>query len=396
MQISADGTLGTSSGTSPSSRTSSTRYALTRPVQFVAFDLLRLSETDTTLWRYRRRRAALESLFAARRLSAPWALCPSTADPDTLPDWLTWAAVGMEGVVCKRLDSRYEPSVRGWRNTTPWPRRAVCCLADTTAVGDFGTPAAPQASPDGQQHTHRSSRSGSSRAPEDGADRMLPDGRTRETLNVTLVRLELVVEVGVAPATPPAGGDTRTPAPPPHRPLPHRRPPPGTAVAVTAAQRRRPRSARNTGERPDPGRAFAAHPAPTSPLNSSQEHGRRPPPRECSIPTTPVPGMRGRVTTRLLSRCMPTLHRRPSGQHRIARLRSALCEWRPAVPHPTVARSLSGNRRPVVLRATNPGEQPVEGGAKGRRLRGGRPGLDADRLAAVPLDTVGQASRSSW
>ncbi|MGW0472284.1 ATP-dependent DNA ligase [Streptomyces coeruleorubidus] len=124
MQISADGTLGTSSGTSPSGRTSSTRYALTRPVHFVAFDLLRLSETDTTLWPYRRRRAALESLFAARRLSPPWVLCPSTADPDTVRDWLTCAAVGMEGVVYKRLDSRYEPSVRGWRkyNSLASPR----------------------------------------------------------------------------------------------------------------------------------------------------------------------------------------------------------------------------------------------------------------------------------
>jgi len=37
------------------------------PVHFVAFDLLRLSGTDTTGWPYRRRRAALESVFAARR-----------------------------------------------------------------------------------------------------------------------------------------------------------------------------------------------------------------------------------------------------------------------------------------------------------------------------------------
>ncbi|MFJ8027641.1 hypothetical protein [Streptomyces sp. NPDC096311] len=41
------------------------------PAHFVAFDPLRLSETDTTGWPSRRRRAALESVFAARRLSAP-------------------------------------------------------------------------------------------------------------------------------------------------------------------------------------------------------------------------------------------------------------------------------------------------------------------------------------
>ncbi|GDY80692.1 hypothetical protein SAV31267_101770 [Streptomyces avermitilis] len=45
------------------------------PAHFVAFDLLRLSGTDTTRWPYQRRRAALESVFASRRLSAPWALC---------------------------------------------------------------------------------------------------------------------------------------------------------------------------------------------------------------------------------------------------------------------------------------------------------------------------------
>ncbi|MGW9400712.1 ATP-dependent DNA ligase [Streptomyces sp. NPDC055642] len=54
------------------------------------------------------------SVFAARRLSAPWALCPSTTDADMVREWLTWAAVGMEGVVFKQLDSLYLPSVRGW------------------------------------------------------------------------------------------------------------------------------------------------------------------------------------------------------------------------------------------------------------------------------------------
>ncbi|WP_254409684.1 hypothetical protein [Streptomyces sp. AC495_CC817] len=91
-----------------------TRAAEEWPAHFVAFDLVRLSGTDTTGWPYRRRRAALESVFAARRLSAPWALCPSTTEADVVREWLTWASVGMEGVVFKRLDGVYEPSVRGW------------------------------------------------------------------------------------------------------------------------------------------------------------------------------------------------------------------------------------------------------------------------------------------
>ncbi|WP_347814597.1 hypothetical protein [Streptomyces sp. Tu 3180] len=92
------------------------RLAAEWPVHFVAFDVLRLAGTDTTGWPYRRRRAALEHLFVERRLTAPWALCPSTTDPATVREWLTsWTAVGFEGVVFKRLEGGYEPSVRGWR-----------------------------------------------------------------------------------------------------------------------------------------------------------------------------------------------------------------------------------------------------------------------------------------
>ncbi|MFJ9250477.1 ATP-dependent DNA ligase [Streptomyces sp. NPDC101776] len=84
------------------------------PAHFVAFDLLRLSGTDTTSWPYRRRRAALESVFAARRLIAPWVLCPSTTEADVVREWLRWTSVGMAGVVYKRLGDAYKPSVRGW------------------------------------------------------------------------------------------------------------------------------------------------------------------------------------------------------------------------------------------------------------------------------------------
>ncbi|MEU1457164.1 ATP-dependent DNA ligase [Streptomyces avermitilis] len=71
------------------------------PAHFVAFDLLQLFGTDMTGWPYRRRRAALESMFAARRLSAPWTLCPSATEADVVREWLTWAPGGMEGVVFK-------------------------------------------------------------------------------------------------------------------------------------------------------------------------------------------------------------------------------------------------------------------------------------------------------
>ncbi|MEU3490627.1 ATP-dependent DNA ligase [Streptomyces massasporeus] len=66
-----------------------TRAADEAPAHFVTFDLLRLSGTNTTRWSYQRRRAALESLFAARQLTAPWALCPSTTDAEAVREWLT-------------------------------------------------------------------------------------------------------------------------------------------------------------------------------------------------------------------------------------------------------------------------------------------------------------------
>ncbi|MEW1569758.1 hypothetical protein AB0454_43420 [Streptomyces sp. NPDC093509] len=72
-----------------------------------------------TSWPYRRRRTALESVFSARRLTAPWTLCPSTTDQDVVNEWLTWGAVGMEGVIYKRLTEPYRPGARGWLKYKP-------------------------------------------------------------------------------------------------------------------------------------------------------------------------------------------------------------------------------------------------------------------------------------
>jgi ATP-dependent DNA ligase len=114
------------------------RTAQEWPAHFVAFDLLRLSGTDTTGWTYRRRRAALESVFAAHRLIAPWALCPSTTEADTVREWLTWASVGMEGVVFKRLTDPYQPSVRGWE------KHKVRETSEAIVGAVTGSPAAPR------------------------------------------------------------------------------------------------------------------------------------------------------------------------------------------------------------------------------------------------------------
>ncbi|MFI6013335.1 ATP-dependent DNA ligase [Streptomyces sp. NPDC051243] len=82
------------------------------PAHFVAFDALRPAGQDTTAWPYQGRRAAWETLFTERRLAAPWTLRPSTTDPDTVTEWLTWTAVGLKGLLFKRHDSPYQPSVR--------------------------------------------------------------------------------------------------------------------------------------------------------------------------------------------------------------------------------------------------------------------------------------------
>ncbi|MET7458302.1 ATP-dependent DNA ligase [Streptomyces sp. NPDC005574] len=90
------------------------RLASQWPAHFVAFDLLRLHNTDLTPWPYHRRRAALEELFTGQKLSGALALCPSTTDPDTARQWLDWTAAGLEGLVFKHLQAPYRPGTRGW------------------------------------------------------------------------------------------------------------------------------------------------------------------------------------------------------------------------------------------------------------------------------------------
>ncbi|MEV4790155.1 ATP-dependent DNA ligase [Streptomyces tuirus] len=84
------------------------------PAHYVAFDLAHVGGADLTGWAYRRRRAALEELFAERGLAAPLTLCPSTTDPAVAEQWLAWTAAGLEGLCFKRLDEPYRP-VRSWK-----------------------------------------------------------------------------------------------------------------------------------------------------------------------------------------------------------------------------------------------------------------------------------------
>ncbi|MFM9700158.1 ATP-dependent DNA ligase [Streptomyces europaeiscabiei] len=195
------------------------RLAAEWPAHFVVFDLLHLAGTDTMAWPYRRRRAALQALFTDHRLTAPWALCPSTTEADTVNEWLSWSAVGLEGIVFKRLESRYEASVRGWRKykvretqeaivgaiTGPLTAPRTLLLGRYDKGGRLQytgrTTALPQAA--GRALTPLL-------APAGGEHRWTgwtfsAGWGTSETLTVILVRPELVVEVGVDVARDSAG-----------------------------------------------------------------------------------------------------------------------------------------------------------------------------------------------
>ncbi len=92
------------------------RAALERPAHLIVFDVLELAGVVHLDEPLRQRRAVLEDLFAGRRLTAPWALCPQTSDRETALGWLDpfWGAAGIEGLVIKDPRSRYRPGERGW------------------------------------------------------------------------------------------------------------------------------------------------------------------------------------------------------------------------------------------------------------------------------------------
>ncbi|MGC4797158.1 ATP-dependent DNA ligase [Micromonospora saelicesensis] len=85
------------------------------PAHYVAFDLLSAPPVRPLLDRpLHERRALLTQLLADA--PAQLTLSPQTTDLDQAAEWLTtWTAAGIEGVVIKRLDGRYEPGWRGWQ-----------------------------------------------------------------------------------------------------------------------------------------------------------------------------------------------------------------------------------------------------------------------------------------
>ncbi|WP_244291558.1 ATP-dependent DNA ligase [Streptomyces subrutilus] len=99
--------------------------AASLPAFFIAFDVLQQDGSELISYPYRQRRLRLEALFAARRLTSPWTLCPMTTDLIKAQQWLeSWTEIsGLEGIVVKAMNQPYRPGHRGWyklrrRNTT--------------------------------------------------------------------------------------------------------------------------------------------------------------------------------------------------------------------------------------------------------------------------------------
>jgi len=90
------------------------------PMTFVIFDVLRRDGIELTSAPYCDRRKALAELG----LDGPaWTTCEAFDDGRAL--FTAVCNLGFEGVVAKRLDSRYRPNERGWvkvKNPDYWRR----------------------------------------------------------------------------------------------------------------------------------------------------------------------------------------------------------------------------------------------------------------------------------
>lgn len=131
------------------SRDQATRLVAVAPVSFIAFDLLRLYGVDLTDRPLSERRATLERLAAGR---PQWTVSP--AFDDGAATEAAARAHGLEGVVAKRLSSRYRPGHRsgewvkvkfvqrgdfvvvGWESDASDPRGALSSLLLGYYAGD--------------------------------------------------------------------------------------------------------------------------------------------------------------------------------------------------------------------------------------------------------------------
>ncbi|MGL5865375.1 MAG: ATP-dependent DNA ligase [Dermatophilaceae bacterium] len=87
------------------------KLSVQTPARFVAFDLLALGDDDLTGRPFAERRALLTEALATA--TAPIHLTPATTDHDVAGQWFVeFEGAGLDGLVAKALDSRYEPDKR--------------------------------------------------------------------------------------------------------------------------------------------------------------------------------------------------------------------------------------------------------------------------------------------
>ncbi|BCB74500.1 ATP-dependent DNA ligase [Phytohabitans flavus] len=113
------------------------RMARESPAHFVVFDVLAEAGTVLLAQPLGERRARLEVLLADA--PATLQLCPQTTDLNVADEWMqSWPAAGVEGIVAKRLDGRYQPGRRTWRK---WRARSTTEAIVGGVTGSVSDPA---------------------------------------------------------------------------------------------------------------------------------------------------------------------------------------------------------------------------------------------------------------
>lgn len=108
------------------------------PASYAAFDLLAEGGEDLRLLAYEKRRARLVALLGP--LGPPLQPVPMTLDPGEAATWFeSLPAIGVEGLVVKRLDQTYHGGTRAWRKLRHTSAR------DAAVVGFTGPRARPAA-----------------------------------------------------------------------------------------------------------------------------------------------------------------------------------------------------------------------------------------------------------
>lgn len=115
-------------------------------MRYVAFDVLAADGADLRDRPYTVRRAQLVELLDRAAGAEPSVvdLVPASDDREAALSWMAphWSALGIEGIVAKRLDSPY---VAGRRAGSPWVKVRQRVVGGVLVLGVTGPPTGPAA-----------------------------------------------------------------------------------------------------------------------------------------------------------------------------------------------------------------------------------------------------------